>query len=97
MLKGNSQPKNKCGLYDRTSPEIFLVYHSPIFEAWKAPKKPVEVSCDVTQHLVACRTAVDTRTNSSGMRTQTTLTVSPHAYTNFALLVVRSVQKSYRS
>ena len=35
----------------------FLVYHSPMFEAWKIPKtfgkRPVEVSCDVTQHLLA--------------------------------------------
>ena len=30
-----------------------LVYHSPMFEAWKVPKRPVEVSCDVTHHLVA--------------------------------------------
>ena len=35
-----------------------LVYHSPIFQAWKAPKRPVEVSCDVTQHLVEYRTAI---------------------------------------
>ena len=41
----------------------FLVYHSPMFEVWKVPKRLVEVSCDVTQHLVAYRTAVDTRTN----------------------------------
>ena len=48
----------------------FLVYHLPIFEAWKPvamwpwkvipktnlqnrPRQPVEVSCDVTAHLVA--------------------------------------------
>ena len=42
-----------------------------MFEAWKDPKRPVEVSCDVTQHLVAYRTAVETQTNSSGMRTHT--------------------------
>ena len=44
-----------------------------MFEAWKVPKRPVEVSCDVTQHLVAYQTAVETRTkfNSSGMRTHT--------------------------
>ena len=51
--------------------ESFLVYHSPMFEAWKVPKRLVEVSCDVTLHLVAYRTAVDTRTTSSGMRTHT--------------------------
>ena len=49
----------------------FLVYHSPMFEAWKVPKRPVEVPCDVTQHLAVYRTAVGTRTNSSGMRTHT--------------------------
>ena len=40
-----------------------------MLEAWKVPKRLVEVSCDVMQHLVAYRTAVGTRTNSSGMRT----------------------------
>ena len=49
----------------------FLVYHSPMFEAWKVPGRPAEVSCDVMQHLVANRTAVETRTKSSGMRTHT--------------------------
>ena len=69
-LKGEHSPKIKYGYYDRASPEkFFLVYHSPMLEAWKVPKRPVEVSCDVTQHLVAYRTAVGTRTNSSGMRT----------------------------
>ena len=53
----------------------FLVYHSPMFEAWKVPKRPVEVSCDVTQNLVAYRTAVGTRT---------TLAAALHAYTIFA-------------
>ena len=51
--------------------KILRVYHSPMFEAWKVPKRPVEVSCDVTQHLVEHWTAVGTRTNSSGMRTHT--------------------------
>ena len=49
----------------------FLVYHSPMFDAWKVPKRPAEVSCDVTQHLVAYRTAVETRADSLGMRTHT--------------------------
>ena len=31
----------------------FFMYHWPIFEAWKVPKRPVEVSCEVTQHLMA--------------------------------------------
>ena len=26
---------------------FFLVHHSPIFEAWKVPYRPVEVLCDV--------------------------------------------------
>ena len=43
----------------------FLEYHSPMFEAWKVPKRRVELSCDVTQHLSAYRTAVGNRTNSS--------------------------------
>ena len=75
-LKRTLAKKNNCGYYDRASPEklfffSFLMYHSPMLEAWKVPKRPVEVSRDVTQHLVAYRTAVDTRTNSSGMRTHT--------------------------
>ena len=49
----------------------FLPYHSPMFEAWKVPKRPVEVSCDVTQHLLAYRTAIGARTNNSGMHTHT--------------------------
>ena len=60
-----------------------LVYHSPMFKAWKA-----EVSCDVTQHLLAYRTAVGNRTNSSRMRTPTgqhshVLTAALHACTKF--------------
>ena len=49
----------------------FFVYHSPMFEAWKVPKRPVEVLCDIMQQLLAYRTAVGTRTNSSGMHTHT--------------------------
>ena len=63
--------KKYVWLIDRAILKSFLVYHSPLFEAWKVPKRPVEVSCDVTQHLVAHRTAVETRTNSTGMRTHT--------------------------
>ena len=47
------------------------MYHSPMFEAWKIPKRPVEVSCHVTRHLLAYRTAVGNWTNSSGMHTHT--------------------------
>ena len=77
----------------------FLVYHSPMFEAWKVPKRLVEVSCDVTQHLLAYRTAVRNRTNSSGMRTRTgqhSRLPCMHAL-NFSWLVVRSVQKLYQN
>ena len=49
----------------------FLVYHSLTSEAWKVPDRPVEVSGDVTLHLVAYQTAIETRTNSSGMHTHT--------------------------
>ena len=45
--------------------------HYGMFKAWKVPQKLVEVSCDVTQHLVAYRTAVGTRTYSSELRTHT--------------------------
>ena len=39
---------------------VIPVYHMPVFEAWKVPKRPVEVSCDVTSYLVAYQTAVET-------------------------------------
>ena len=65
-LKGNSHQKISVANMIELPLKKFLVYHSPMFEAWKVPKRPVEVSCDVTQHLVAYRTAVETRTNSSG-------------------------------
>ena len=69
---GNSHQKiSVANMIELLLKRVFLVYHSPMFKAWKVPKRPVEVSCDVTQHLVAYRTAVGTRTNSSGMRTHT--------------------------
>ena len=68
-LKGNCHQKVSVANTIELLLKSFLVYHSPMFEAWKVPKRPVEVSCDVMQHLVAYRTAVETRTNSSGMRT----------------------------
>ena len=80
-------------------PKSFSVYHSPMFEAWKVPKRPIEVSCDVTQHLLAYRTAVENWTNSSGMRTHTgqhSRLPCMHAL-NFSWLVVPSVQKSYQN
>ena len=71
VLKGNSHQKLSVANMIELLLKSFFVYHSPMFEAWKVPKRPVEVSCDVTQHLVAYRTAVGTQTNSSGMRTHT--------------------------
>ena len=71
FLKGKSHQKLSVANMIELLLKSFLVYHSPTFEAWKVPKRPVEVSCDVTQHLVAYRTAVGTWTNSSGMRTHT--------------------------
>ena len=77
----------------------FLVYYSPMFEAWKVPKRPVEVPCDVTQQLVEYWTAVATRTNSSGARAHTgQYSRLPCMHTLiFTWLVVCSVQKSYRN
>ena len=69
FFKGKSHQKLSVGNMVELHLKSLLVYHSPMFEAWKVPKRPVKVSCDVTQHLVAYRTAAGTRTNSSGMRT----------------------------
>ena len=71
LLKGNSHQKLSVANMIEFLPKSFSVYHSPMFEAWKVPKRPIEVSCDVTQHLLAYRTAVENWTNSSGMRTHT--------------------------
>ena len=71
FLKGNSHQKLSVANMIKLLLKSFLVYHSPMFEAWKVPKRPVEVSSDVTQHLLAYQTAVGNRTNSSGMRTHT--------------------------
>ena len=70
-LKGNPYQKLRVANMIELLLKSILVYHLPTFEAWKVPKRPVEVSCDVTQHLVAYRTAVRTWTNSSGMCTHT--------------------------
>ena len=70
-LKVNSHHKISVANMIKLLLKSFLVYHSPMFETWKVLKRPVEVSCDVTQHLVAYWTAVGTRTHSSGMRTHT--------------------------
>ena len=70
-----------------------------MFGAWEVPKILVEVLCDVTPHLVAYWTAVETLTKSSGMGTHTGQhSQLPCMLTAiFAGLVVRSIQKSYRN
>ena len=70
-LKGNSHQKLSVANMIELLLKSFLVYPSPMFEALKAPTRPVEVSCDVAQHLLAYRTAIGNRTNRSGMRTHT--------------------------
>ena len=60
-LKGELSPKIK----------VFWCITRLCSKPGRFPKRPVKVSCDVTQHLVAYRTAVGTRTNSSRMRTHT--------------------------
>ena len=80
----------------------FLVYHSPIFEAWNVLKRPAEVSCDVTQHLVEYRTAIGTRTNILNSQECVHIPDDTHGcpaciHYFFAPLVARSVQKSYRN
>ena len=71
FLKGNSHQKLGVANMTELLLKSFLVYHSPMFEAQKVLKRPVEVSRDVTQHLLAYQTAVGNRTNSSGMHTHT--------------------------
>ena len=71
LLKGNSHQKLSVVNMIELLLKSFVVYHSPMFETWKVPKRPVEVSCDVTQHLLAYRTDVGNWTNSSGLRTHT--------------------------
>ena len=85
FLKGNSHQKISVANMIELLLKSFLVHHSPMFKAKKVP--------DVTQPLVACQTAVETRTYSSGMRTHT----GQHSWLRymhtlfFAGLVVRSV------
>ena len=62
FLKGNSHQKISVANMIELLLKSFLVYHSPMFEAWKVPKRPVEVSCDVTQHFMAY-TVQDCRRN----------------------------------
>ena len=99
-FKENSHQKISVAYMIELLLKSLLVYHSPMFEAYKVPKRPVEVPCDVTQHLVACRTAVETRTNSSGMCTHTgqqSRLPCMHTLTFAWLVAVCSVQKSYRN
>ena len=87
-LKGNSHQKVSVTNMIELLLKSFLVCHSPMFEAWKVPKRPVKVPCDVTQNLVVYWTAVEPRANSSRMRkhyTCTTPVAALHAYTHFCL------------
>ena len=52
QLKGNSHQKISVANMIELLLKCFLVCHSPIFEAQQVPERPVEVSCDITQHLV---------------------------------------------
>ena len=54
-IKGNFHHKISVATMIELLLKSFLVYHSPMFEAWKVPNRPDEVSCDVTLHLVAYR------------------------------------------
>ena len=85
-LKGNSHQKVSVTNMIELLLKKFLVYHSPMFEAWKVPKRPVEVLCDVTEHLVAYWTAVETRTIFRNVYTyRITLLAALHAYTDVCL------------
>ena len=57
-FKGELSPKTRCGLYDRVSSEGFYGVSLAYIRSLKVPKRPVEVSCDVTQHLVAYNAGV---------------------------------------
>ena len=46
--KGNSHQELSVANMIEVLLKSFLVYHSPMFEAWKAHRTLVEVSCDVT-------------------------------------------------
>ena len=63
------------------------VHYSTIFEDLKVLKRPVEVLCDSTLHLVTFQTAVETRTKffHNAYTYRTTYMSTLHAYTNFCL------------
>ena len=91
-LKGNSHQKKYLANMIELLLKSFLVYHLPIFEAWKVTKRPDGVSCDIMPHLVAYQTAVETRTNSSGMRTHTgQRSRLPCVHTLIFAVLVRSI------
>ena len=48
LLKGNFYQQINVGNMIELPLKGFLVYHSPVFETWNVPKRPVEVLCDVT-------------------------------------------------
>ena len=96
-LKGNSHQKLSAANVIELLLKSFLVYHSPMFEAWKAPQK-------AGWSVVWCHAALggvpNCRRNSdkwfrNAYTYRTTLAAALHAYTIFAWLIVQSVQKSY--
>ena len=75
IIKGELSPKKLANMIEQFL-KSFLVYRSPMFEAWKVPKRPVEVSCDVMLHLMAYRTAIETLTNSFSLCLSLSLSLS---------------------
>ena len=70
MLKGNfCQKISMANIIEQLLKSYFGVYLSPILEAWKVLLRPVEVLCDITLHLAAYQTTVETQRHSSGMST----------------------------
>ena len=52
-IKGNSHQKISVAHMIELLLKSFVVHRLPIFEAWKVPKRPVEVSCDITLQFAA--------------------------------------------
>ena len=85
-LKENSHQKILLSSIIELLLKSFLVYHSPICEAWKVPKKPIEVLCDVKHHWVAYQAAVRAQIYCSGMPTHTGQhSPPPSMHTQFCL------------
>ena len=73
FLKGNSHQKISVAnmIDDRATPEKFFGVSLAYVRSLKGSQRPVEVLSDVTEHLVAYWTAIETWTNSSRMHTHT--------------------------